>query len=147
MEDGVLAVRPVATLSDEEFAQLADIPPEAEWFANLTNPNTRRAYKSDVRSFMDFLGIEQGQDPRKVVPAQVLAWRKAIAAQARPRPRSAGSWRPSPPFLTTFATGMRSRGTRSRASSAPRRAPTRERPRQSAMSRLGSSWRLPVMAR
>jgi site-specific recombinase XerD len=82
MENGVLAVRPVTALSDEQFAQLADVPPEAEWFANLTNPNTRRAYKSDVRSFMGFLGIQQGQDLRRVVRAHVLAWRKAIATQA-----------------------------------------------------------------
>jgi len=78
----VLAVRPGVALTGEDFARLADVPPEAEWFANLTNPNTRRAYKSDVRSFMGFLGIEQGQELRKVVRAHVLAWRKAIAIQA-----------------------------------------------------------------
>ena len=82
MENGVLAVRTPGALTGEDFARLADVPPEAEWFANLTNPNTRRAYKSDVRSFMGFLGIEQGQDLRKVVRAHVLAWRKAIATQA-----------------------------------------------------------------
>src|ERR1035438_4425666 len=82
MGNGVLAVRPVSTLSDEQFAQLADVPPEAEWFANLSNLNTRRAYRSDVRSFMGFLGIEQSQDLRRVVRAHVLAWRKAIATQA-----------------------------------------------------------------
>ena len=82
MENGILAVRPVATLSEQEFAQLADVPPEAEWFANLTNPNARRAYKSDVRSFMGFLGISQGANLRRVARAHVLAWRKAIAAQA-----------------------------------------------------------------
>jgi len=82
METAVLTFRPTTALTGEDFARLADVPPEAEWFANLTNPNTRRAYKGDVRSFMGFLGIEQGQDLRKVVRAHVLAWRKAIAAKA-----------------------------------------------------------------
>jgi integrase len=82
METGVLAVRTTAALTGEDFARLADVPPEAEWFANLTNPNTRRAYKSDVRSFMAFLGISQRIDLRRVVRAHVLAWRKAIVAQA-----------------------------------------------------------------
>jgi transposase len=29
-----------------EFQKLADVPPEVEWFANLSNPNTRRAYEA-----------------------------------------------------------------------------------------------------
>lgn len=35
-------------LTRAEFHRLADVPPEAEWFANLDNPNTRRAYRNDV---------------------------------------------------------------------------------------------------
>ena len=30
-------------LSREEFQKLAEVPPEAEWFANLDNEKTRRA--------------------------------------------------------------------------------------------------------
>ena len=30
-------------LSAKEFLDLADVPPEIEWFANITNPQTRRA--------------------------------------------------------------------------------------------------------
>jgi integrase/recombinase XerD len=82
MKSGVLAVSPTAALSDEQFARLADVPPEAEWFANLTNPNTRRAYKNDVRGFMAFLGIEQVEAIRRVTRAHILAWRKTIAHQA-----------------------------------------------------------------
>jgi hypothetical protein len=29
-----------------EFHRLADVPPEVEWFANLSNPSTRRAMKT-----------------------------------------------------------------------------------------------------
>ena len=43
-------------LSRAEFQQLAEVPPEMEWFANLGNPRTRRAYMSDLRDFMDFVG-------------------------------------------------------------------------------------------
>ena len=31
-------------LTAEEFRHLTDVPPEVEWFANITNPRTRRAY-------------------------------------------------------------------------------------------------------
>ena len=37
-----------AQLTPEQFGQLADVPPELEWLANITNPKTRRAYKNDV---------------------------------------------------------------------------------------------------
>ena len=34
---------PDRLLTAAEFHRLADVPPEVEWFANLSNPNTRRA--------------------------------------------------------------------------------------------------------
>jgi hypothetical protein len=51
MEKEVLAVRTPGALTGDDFAGLSDVPLEAEWFANLTSPNTRRAYKSDIRSY------------------------------------------------------------------------------------------------
>jgi len=69
-------------LSDSQFAELEAVPPEIEWFANLTNPNTRRAYKSDVRSFTAFLGIQRPEELRRVGRAHVLAWRKTISGAA-----------------------------------------------------------------
>jgi hypothetical protein len=30
-------------LTNAEFTALADVPPEVEWFANIVNPNSRRA--------------------------------------------------------------------------------------------------------
>jgi hypothetical protein len=44
-----------------EFLDLADVPPESEWFANITNPQTRRAYQSDFKDFMRFARIAQTQ--------------------------------------------------------------------------------------
>ena len=41
-------------LSKIELQRLAEVPPEAEWFGNLTNENTKRAYRHDVTSFMRF---------------------------------------------------------------------------------------------
>jgi hypothetical protein len=35
-------------LTAAEFHRLADVPPEVEWSANLTNPQTRRAYENAV---------------------------------------------------------------------------------------------------
>lgn len=38
-------------LTASEFQNLANVPPEVEWFANIENANTRRAYLNDVREF------------------------------------------------------------------------------------------------
>jgi len=45
-------------LTAEEFRHLADVPPEVEWFANITNPRTRRAYRLDLDDFSKFAGIK-----------------------------------------------------------------------------------------
>jgi hypothetical protein len=44
-------------LTRAEFHRLADVPPEAEWFANLDNENTRRAYRNDVGDFIRFSSL------------------------------------------------------------------------------------------
>lgn len=65
-----------AALCDEErHLQLARMPPEAEWFANIANDNTRRAYRADLREFMGFVGIVTPEEFRLVSRAHVLAWR------------------------------------------------------------------------
>ena len=69
-------------LTNVEFQRLADVPPEVEWSANLINPNSRRAYRGDLRGFMQFAGIERPQDFRKVTRAHVIAWRKTLAPLA-----------------------------------------------------------------
>ena len=44
-------------LTAAEFQQLAVVPAEVEWFANIDNKCTRRAYQIDLRDFMSFVGI------------------------------------------------------------------------------------------
>jgi hypothetical protein len=38
-------------LTPAQVAHLADVPPELEWLANITNDKTRRAYKIDWVNF------------------------------------------------------------------------------------------------
>lgn len=72
---------PKALLTRAEFQQLADVPPEVEWFANIDNARTRRAYRIDLQDFMQFVGIRQPIEFRIVTPAHVLAWRKHLEAR------------------------------------------------------------------
>jgi len=69
-------------LSLVQFARLADVPPEAQWFANLDSRQTKRAYQSDLRVFMAFTGIVQPEEFRTVTRAHVLAWRAELEKQA-----------------------------------------------------------------
>ena len=54
------------TLTLTQFAQLAAMPPALEWFANIRNPNTRRAYENDVTGFCRFAGIGAPEGLRAV---------------------------------------------------------------------------------
>ena len=45
------------SLTPTQFEQLADVPPEEEWLANITNLKTRRAYKEDVRKSLESFAI------------------------------------------------------------------------------------------
>ena len=69
-------------LSAPEFQQLAQVPPEAQWFANLDSFQTKRAYQSDLRAFMAFTGIVQPEEFRAVTRAHILAWRAELEKQA-----------------------------------------------------------------
>jgi integrase/recombinase XerD len=66
---------PGAGLTVADFHQLAEMQPALTWFANLDNPQTRRAYENDVREFMAFAGIEDPNAFRQVGRGHVLAWR------------------------------------------------------------------------
>ena len=68
-------------LSSPEFAHLADVPPETQWFANLGSVQTKRAYQSDLRGFMVFTGIVQPEEFRTVTRARILAWRAELEKQ------------------------------------------------------------------
>jgi hypothetical protein len=81
-----IAPRVSRLLTAAEFHQLADVPPEVEWFANLSNPSTRRAYENAVRDFMRFTGIR---------PAGRISHRDPCAYhRVARRPGAARAWRP-----------------------------------------------------
>src|ERR1700676_191195 len=65
-------------LTAAEFHRLADVPPEVEWFANLSNASTRRAYENAVRDFMLFTGIARPEEFRTVSRAHIIAWREDL---------------------------------------------------------------------
>src|SRR5271170_717256 len=62
-------------LTAAEFHRLADVPPEFEWFANIRNVHTRRAYENAIGDFMRFAGIVRPEEFRTVTRAHVIAWR------------------------------------------------------------------------
>lgn len=65
-------------LTATEFQGLAEVPAATEWFANLDNPRTRRAYQGDITDFCTFLGIHAPDQFRAVTRAHVLAWRNQL---------------------------------------------------------------------
>lgn len=83
MAENLADLRPLgrSLLTQAEFQRLADVPPEAQWFANLTSVQTRRAYQSDIKAFMAFLGIQSPEEFRTVARGHVLAWRADLEKQ------------------------------------------------------------------
>jgi site-specific recombinase XerD len=75
----VMAPSNVLTLT--QCHRLAEVPPEIEWFANLANPNTRRAYRQDIADFAAFAGLRHPEQFREVTRAHVIAWRDQLAGQ------------------------------------------------------------------
>ena len=67
---------PETRLTAAEFQNLTAVPAAVEWFANLTNPRTRRAYQSDLEDFCQFVGLHTPEQFREVTRAHVLAWRR-----------------------------------------------------------------------
>jgi integrase/recombinase XerD len=53
-------------LTSAEFHRLAEVPPEIEWFANLSNAYTQRAYENAIKDFMWFKGIVRPKEFRNV---------------------------------------------------------------------------------
>ena len=68
-------------LTAPEFARLAAVPPEVQWFANLDSAQTRRAYQNNLRAFMAFVGIAVPEEFRSVTRAHILAWRADLERQ------------------------------------------------------------------
>jgi integrase/recombinase XerD len=69
-------------LTRTEFAQLAAVPPEEEWLANITNAKTRRAYQNDVREFIAFAGLENYGELRSIARAHIIGWRGDMERRA-----------------------------------------------------------------
>jgi integrase/recombinase XerD len=70
-------------LTAADFLRLSDVPPEVEWFANLTNKATRRAYENAIKDFMQFTGIQRPDEFRSVTRAHVIAWRDDLTHRGR----------------------------------------------------------------
>ena len=62
-------------LTAQQFQLLAEIPPEAEWLANIENPKTAKAYRIDVQEFINFLGVRGTEDFQQVTRSHIIAWR------------------------------------------------------------------------
>src|SRR5437870_1197334 len=78
MDDTQLVVREERALTSAQFHALTEVPPEIEWFANITNPRTRVAYEVDVQEFARCVGIHAPEECRSVTRAHVIAWRKDL---------------------------------------------------------------------
>jgi site-specific recombinase XerD len=65
-------------LTAAEFQHLAEVPAAVEWFANIDNPRTRRAYQNDLEDFCGFVGLSAAAEFRAVTRAHVLAWRAQL---------------------------------------------------------------------
>jgi site-specific recombinase XerD len=74
----LVSINNARTLTPEQYAGLADVPPEIEWLANITNEKTRRFYKSDVAEFVLFAGLKTSSELRTVARSHVIAWRKDL---------------------------------------------------------------------
>jgi integrase/recombinase XerD len=65
-------------LAAAEFQRPSEVPAEVEWFKNIRNPSTKRAYENAIRDFMLFTGIKRPEEFRSVTRAHVIAWRDAL---------------------------------------------------------------------
>jgi integrase/recombinase XerD len=69
-------------LTRRQFQTLSEVPPEVEWFANIDNKRTRRAYQNDLAEFMRFVGIKTPLEFRLVTRAHLIAFRKSLEEKA-----------------------------------------------------------------
>src|SRR5262245_10216472 len=85
-------------LTAAQFQGLSDVPPELEWFANIPNEKTRRAYQRDLTDFSAFIGIHHPEEFRRVTRAHVIAWRTGV----EPRHLSSSTIRRQPPAISSL---------------------------------------------
>lgn len=82
MSNELVSIKSARTLTSDQYAGLADVPPELEWLANITNEKTRRFYKSDVQEFVLFTGMQERAALRTVARSHVIAWRKDMEVRS-----------------------------------------------------------------
>jgi site-specific recombinase XerD len=75
---GDLQVSGQRRLTAAQFQHLAEVPAAVEWFANIDNPRTRRAYHGDLEDFCGFVGLTAADEFRAVTRSHVLAWRAQL---------------------------------------------------------------------
>ena len=68
-------------LTATRFQGLAEVPSELEWFANIDNKSTRRAYENALQDFMHFTGIRAPAEFRIVTRSHVIAWRDDLVGR------------------------------------------------------------------
>lgn len=76
-----LVIEPERRLTAAEFQHLVAMPAAVEWFANINNPRTRRAYQNDLQDFCRFVGLVGlvgAEEFRAVTRSHVLAWRAQL---------------------------------------------------------------------
>lgn len=78
MKDMIVVAESERRLTAAEFQQLSTVPAAVEWFANIDNPRTRRAYQADLEDFCGFVGLSVAEEFRSVNRAHVLAWRAQL---------------------------------------------------------------------
>ena len=96
-----------------EFRGLSDVPPEAEWFANIQNPKTRRASQGDIWEFMAFVGImgagefrlvTRAQHPRRAGHDLAATYRRLVASHpGKAHPHPSLGWHVVSPAKPPFA--------------------------------------------
>lgn len=65
---------------------LREVPEEDVWLEGQRSEQTRRAYKADIRHFIEALGIRSRDELRLVDRAAVIQWQRVMEDQdARPR--------------------------------------------------------------
>ena len=82
MADALVPLIADRRLTAVRFQGLAVVPPEIEWFANLGNKSTRRAYENALQDFIQFTGIVRPAEFRAVTRAHVIAWRDELGRRA-----------------------------------------------------------------
>ena len=70
-------------LTAAEFQRLADVPPEVEWFKNIRNRHTKRAYENAIKDFMLFTGIKRPEEFRTVTPRSCDRLARGIGSEGR----------------------------------------------------------------